>query len=111
MPDHPGGSRPAEPITVHGRTAPDTASPAADPATDPGAPVPAPEVVYLVAGGDMVAVFADRTSADVQDHVMVGANLDTTRSRLTWARWVEVRAELRTRHPEIEIIDVSGGPS
>ncbi|MER7273516.1 hypothetical protein ABT369_03570 [Dactylosporangium sp. NPDC000244] len=88
---------------------------AADPGTGPPVPVPvpapAPEVVYLVAGGDMVAVFADKTSADIQNHVMIGANLDTTRSRLTWARWVEVRAELRTRHPEVEITDVSGGPS
>src|SRR5438552_2258803 len=54
VPEHPGGSRPAEPVTAPGRTAPDTAPAAADPVTGPGTPAPAapPEVVYLVAGGD-----------------------------------------------------------
>ncbi|WP_433615324.1 hypothetical protein ACQP2P_11240 [Dactylosporangium sp. CA-139114] len=112
VPAHPGGSQPAEPVAASRSTAPDTTSPAtADPAPCPEAPAPTPpEVVYLVAGGDMVAVFADEASADIQETVMIGAGLDTIRRRLTWAGWTQARAELR-RHLDIEIVDVSGGPA
>jgi hypothetical protein len=103
--------------TATDTTAPDSTAPDA-PGTDapgmtsgPNPPVPAtlPEVVYLVAGGSMVAAFADEWAAGVQDDVMTLAGLDTVAYRLSWVRWVQVRAELRTRHPETEIIDVSGG--
>ncbi|MEV8515903.1 hypothetical protein [Dactylosporangium sp. NPDC051484] len=99
-------------LAEHRRTAPDATAPdAPGTMTGPTPPVPAtlPEVVYVVAGGNMVAAFANEWAAGVQDDVMTLAGLDTATYRLTWARWVQVRAELRTRHPETEIIDVSGG--
>ncbi|MEU0558464.1 hypothetical protein [Dactylosporangium sp. NPDC006015] len=91
-------------LAEHRRTTPDTTAGPTSP--NPAAP---PETVYVVAGGSMVAAFADEVSAGIQDDVMTLAGLDTAAYRLTWARWVQVRTELRTRYPETEIIDVSGG--
>lgn len=90
---------------VAGSSLPDPPVPSALP-VGPAAP---PEAVHVVAGGSMVAAFADEASAGIQHDVMTLAGIDTTAYRLTWARWVQVRAELRARHPETVIIDVSGG--
>jgi hypothetical protein len=61
--------------------------------------------VYLVAGGDMVAVFDNAHAASIQYHVMVGANLDTYTRRVTAAWWEIMRAELAT-DDGITIVDV-----
>jgi hypothetical protein len=72
-------------------------------------PVASDEAVYIVAGGDMVAVFADQDSARVQRIVMTGANLDPTMWRLSPAQWATARARLRLVNPDIEIVDARLG--
>lgn len=80
----------------------------------PGVPVPAPPrsrrratpAVFVVAGGDMVAVFDNPDAAETQALVMFGANLDPITRQLPPARWDEARAILAARHPEITIVDV-----
>lgn len=51
--------------------------------------------VYLVAGGDLVAVFTDADAAAVQHTVMTGANLDPITRRLSAHEWPRVRARRR----------------
>ncbi len=80
----------------------------------PGVPVPAPPrlrrratpAVFVVAGGDMAAVFDNPDAAGMQALVMFGANLDPITRRLTPAQWDEARAILAVRHPEVTIVDV-----
>jgi hypothetical protein len=64
--------------------------------------------VYVVAGGDLVAVFADRDSARIQFEVMTGANLEPIIDRLTAPEWEAARTRLR-QHPEITITDTRPG--
>lgn len=78
----------------------------------PGVPVPARRVrrrsaraVFVVAGGDMVAVFDNPDAAGMQAFVMVGANLDPITRRLTSAQWDAARSILSARQPEITIVD------
>ncbi|GAB1641527.1 hypothetical protein [Krasilnikovia sp. MM14-A1259] len=65
--------------------------------------------MYLVAGGDLVAVFGDADSAVMQHRVMVGANLDVISRRVTAGQWVSIRAELRATAPDLVIVDVRPG--
>lgn len=84
--------------------------------TSPPAPAPASPApntraattatrVHLVAGGDMVAVFADPKAAAIQYHVMVGANLDTIRRTVSATTWATMRERLRETAPDLEIVD------
>lgn len=65
--------------------------------------------VYVVAGGDLVAVFADRDSARIQFEVMTGANLEPIIGRLTASVWEAARARLQQR-PGITITDTRTDP-
>ncbi|MGX6606191.1 hypothetical protein ACWKSP_29320 [Micromonosporaceae bacterium Da 78-11] len=62
--------------------------------------------VYVVAGGDMVAVFDNPDAADIQRTVMEAANLDTIASALTPGQWDIAREILRAEHPDLVITDV-----
>jgi len=62
--------------------------------------------VYVVAGGDMVAVFDNPDAAGIQRTVMEAANLDTIASAMTPAQWDTARAALRAEHPHLVITDV-----
>lgn len=62
--------------------------------------------VYVVAGGDMVAVFDNPDAAGIQRTVMQAANLDTIASAMTPAQWETARAVLRAEHPHLVITDV-----
>jgi hypothetical protein len=61
--------------------------------------------VYVVAGGDMVAVFDNPDAAGIQRTVMQAANLDTIASVMTPAQWDTALAILRAEHPELVITD------
>jgi hypothetical protein len=61
--------------------------------------------VYVVAGGDMVAVFDNPDAAGIQRTVMQAANLDTIASAMTPAQWDTARAILRAEHPDLVISD------
>ena len=65
--------------------------------------------MYVVAGGDLVAVFADRDSARIQFEVMTGANLEPIIGRLTASVWEAARARLQQR-PGITITDTRTDP-
>ena len=74
------------------------------------APAPAPAgPVYLVAGGDLVALFDTRDAADIMLVTMVGANLDPVTACLSAARWDEVRAGLLAEAPGVTITDTRTG--
>jgi hypothetical protein len=78
----------------------------------PAVPATAPEPVgpvYLVAGGDLVALFDTREAADIMLVTMVGANLDPVTACLSAARWDEVRAALLARLPTVTITDARTG--
>jgi len=62
--------------------------------------------VYVVAGGDMVAVFDNPDAAGIQRTVMQAANLDTIASVMTPAQWDTARAVLAAEHPHLVITDV-----
>ena len=62
--------------------------------------------VYVVAGGDTVAVFDNPDAAGIQRTVMEAANLDTIASVMTPAQWDTARAILRAEHSELVITDV-----
>lgn len=86
------------------------------PGRDPGhrrtAPTPPPAGtadVYLVAGGDLVAVFSDPDAAAVQHTVMTGANLDPITRRISAHEWPRVRARLRATMPDLVIVDARTG--
>lgn len=65
--------------------------------------------MYLVAGGDLVALFDNRDAADIMLVTMVGANLDPVTACLSAARWVEVRAGLLADAPGVTITDTRTG--
>ncbi|GIE93919.1 hypothetical protein [Paractinoplanes rishiriensis] len=65
--------------------------------------------VYVVAAGDMVAVFDNPDAAGIQRTVMEAANLDTIASAMTPAQWDTARAVLRAEHPHLVITDVRHG--
>lgn len=86
------------------------------PGNSPGrrrtAPTPPPADtadVYLVAGGDLVAVFTDADAAAVQHTVMTGANLDPITRRISAHEWPRVRARLRATNPDLTIVDARTG--
>ncbi|MGA5305948.1 hypothetical protein ACPCHT_39085 [Nucisporomicrobium flavum] len=62
--------------------------------------------VWVVAGGDMVAVFDNPDAAGIQRTEMEAANLDTIASVMTPAQWDTARAVLSTEHPDLVITDV-----
>lgn len=73
-------------------------------------PTTAPaEPVYLVAGGDMVAVFDNHESADIMFTTMTGANLVPEMLRLTVAQWDRARAVLAEHQPHITVTDARAG--
>ncbi|WP_236718643.1 hypothetical protein [Actinoplanes sp. TFC3] len=61
--------------------------------------------VYVVAGGDMVAVFNNPDAADIQRTVMEAANLDTIASSMTPGQWDIAREILLAEHPTLVITD------
>ncbi|MET9019228.1 hypothetical protein ABZV93_04535 [Actinopolymorpha sp. NPDC004070] len=63
---------------------------------------------YVVAGGDVVAAFANKDDAAAQYRVMVGANLDVDTHEMTVERWDQVRREL-SRNRDITVVDVAAG--
>ena len=65
--------------------------------------------VYVVAGGDMVAVFTDPDSAAIQYTVMVGANLDVITRKVSADAWAAMRARLHATAPGLVIVDVRDG--
>ena len=62
--------------------------------------------VYVVAGGDMVAVFDNPDAAGIQRTVMEAAGLDTIASAMTPGQWDIAREILRAEHPDLVISDV-----
>ena len=79
-----------------------------DSTTPTAAPAPAGSV-YLVAGGDLVALFDSRDAADIMFTTMIGANLDPVTACLSAAQWDEVRAGLLARAPGVTITDARPG--
>ncbi|MFF5293009.1 hypothetical protein [Paractinoplanes globisporus] len=82
------GAQPAEPV----------ADPASQPATD--------HWVYVVAGGETLAVFDSRDCAGIQLAVMHAAALDPIARRMSAAQWDTARALLLADNPAIVITDV-----
>jgi hypothetical protein len=66
-------------------------------------------VVFVVAGGDMVAVFDNPEAAGIMAVTMTGTNLAPLTVRLTPAQWDEARAVLRAHLPRITITDARSG--
>lgn len=93
----PGTGAPAPADTSR----PDHATPT--PAPDPAGPV------FLVAGGDLVALFDTRDAADIMLTTMIGANLDPVTACLSAERWDEVRAGLLADAPGVTITDTRAG--
>lgn len=65
--------------------------------------------VYVVAGGDMVAVFPDPDSAAIEYMVMVGANLEPITRTVRADRWAAMRARLIATVPGLVIVDLRDG--
>jgi hypothetical protein len=83
-----------------------TEAPIPPAASPPGGTAPAPaEPVYLVAGGDMVAVFDNDEAADIMTTTMIGANLDPITRRVSAPQWDAIRAELLSEAPGLTITD------
>jgi hypothetical protein len=93
-----------------------TEAPTPPAASSPGGTAPAPaqaqaqaqaqaELVYLVAGGDMVAVFDNDEAADIMTTTMIGANLDPMTRCVSASQWDAIRAELLSEAPELTITD------
>lgn len=128
----PTGSQPAEPIGAPARLTIwtiadhlawlddegyDTGTLTGDPAEVVGrwladhrrtAPVPRPTddpTVYMVAGGDMVAVFDSAEKADIMAVTMTAANLEPVTLPLTEAQWEQAHAVLRSQQPHITVTD------
>jgi hypothetical protein len=74
-----------------------------------GAPAPGGAEVYLVAGGDMVAVFDSADAAGIMALTMTGANLEPVTLRTTEADWEQARAVLRSQQPHITVTDARSG--
>ena len=106
----PAGSRPADPHPAPParRVRRRVPAPAGAP-TSPVAGTADTEPVYVVAGGDMVAVFTNPDSAAVQYTVMVGANLEPITRKVTAGQWATMRARLRATAPTLVIVDVRDG--
>ncbi|MDG4807614.1 hypothetical protein O7634_12715 [Micromonospora sp. WMMD1120] len=69
-------------------------------------PRPADEArVYVVAGGDMVAVFDSADEAGIMSVTMTGANLEPDTLCLTEAQWEQAHAMLRSQLPHITVTD------
>ncbi len=81
-----------------------TEAPIPPAASPPGGTAPA-ELVYLVAGGDMVAVFDNDEAADIMTTTMIGANLDPITRRVSAPQWDAIRAELLSEAPGLTITD------
>lgn len=80
-----------------------------------GAPPPGDAPVFLVTGGDMVAVFDNAEAAGIMAITMTGTNLEPVTLRLTSAQWERAYAVLRAEHPHITVTDArpgraAGGP-
>ncbi|WP_326549944.1 hypothetical protein [Micromonospora sp. NBC_01813] len=73
------------------------ASPVPRPADDPR--------VYMVAGGDRVAVFDSADEADIMAVAMAAANLEPVTLPLTEAQWQQAHAVLRSQQPHITVTD------
>ncbi|MBB2943243.1 hypothetical protein FB565_002956 [Actinoplanes lutulentus] len=65
--------------------------------------------MYLVAGGDMVAVFDYADSAATQRAVMEAAGLDTASARLAPAQWDAARELILDVNPGLVITEVRRG--
>ena len=68
-------------------------------------PVPGGVDVFIVAGGDMVAVFDSADAADIMAVTMTAANLEPVTMRVTEAQWAQAHAVLRTQQPHITVTD------
>jgi len=66
--------------------------------------------VYVVAGGDMVAVFDNPDSAGIQHAVMEAAGLDTRVYTLSATQWEAVVPLVRTGDPGLVISDTRTAP-
>ncbi|RQW98756.1 hypothetical protein [Micromonospora inaquosa] len=61
--------------------------------------------VYMVAGGDMVAVFDSAEEADIMAVTMTAANLEPVTLPLTEAQWEKALAVLRSQLPHVTVTD------
>ncbi|MDG4764488.1 hypothetical protein O7632_10280 [Solwaraspora sp. WMMD406] len=61
--------------------------------------------VYVVAGGDMVAVFDSAEAADLMAVTMGCADLAPVTCCLTEAQWQQAQAVLRAQQPHITVTD------
>lgn len=73
--------------------------------------ITAEKKIILLAAGDTVYVFAEDNAeaADMQYTVLIGANLDVTRAKITEERWPQILEALGT--DEIEIVDTRTPPT
>ncbi|MDI6101190.1 hypothetical protein QLQ12_21480 [Actinoplanes sp. NEAU-A12] len=90
-------------MTTPASLPPDPSSPTAVAAPSDTGPV------YVVAGGDMVAVFTDLDSAAIEFMVMVGANLEPIVRKVRADQWALMRAGLRATVPGLVIVDLRDG--
>jgi hypothetical protein len=74
-----------------------------------GAPPRGDVEVFLVAGGDMVAVFDNAEAAGIMAVTMAGANLEPVLHRMTAAKWAQSLPALRKHCPFITISDARSG--
>jgi hypothetical protein len=74
-----------------------------------GAPSGDSSPVFIVAGGDMVAVFDNPEAAGIMAVTMTGANLEPEIMRLTPAQWAKALAVLRKHFPYFTITDARSG--
>jgi len=65
--------------------------------------------VYVVAGGDMVAVFDSADAADLMAATMGCTNLAPVTRCLTEAQWQQAHAVLRAQQPHITVTDARPG--
>ncbi|WP_309236811.1 hypothetical protein [Micromonospora sp. S-DT3-3-22] len=65
--------------------------------------------VYMVAGGDMVAVFDSADEADIMAVTMTAANLKPVTLPLTEAQWEQAHTVLRSQLPHITVTDARPG--
>lgn len=69
----------------------------------------APETpVFVVAGGDVMSAWLDKGSARVMYTTLVGANVDTLSVKMTYARWLVVRAHVLGDAPDTKITEHFG---
>ncbi|MEU7981429.1 hypothetical protein AB0B63_23240 [Micromonospora sp. NPDC049081] len=92
------GTLAGDPAEVVGRWLADHLRTAvASPADDPR--------VYVVAGGDMVAVFDSADEADIMAVTMTAAHLEPVSRSLTEAQWEQAHAVLRAQLPHVTVTD------